>query len=122
MRDRLCSLGNRGMLATALTAVLAVSSFAEAGEEWHSFRADPLVPPAGIEVAPQVIKVSQNAATYRIEPFESAVMTLGHRQGWKRIEWRENLATALEDAKCSGKPLVVVMINKEYGQNDSGFS
>lgn len=83
---------------------------------------DPLVPVGVTLPSEPVIAPAHNLEAYRCEPFECALMTLGHRRDWRRIEWRQDLPAALEEARRCEKPIAVVMMLREYSQFDAGFN
>lgn len=83
--------------------------------------ADP--PPGAVD--PDVgneLDLAANVESLRGEPFERVLMTLEHRQEWRQIEWRKDIASALEESKRVGKPVAVIMMLREYGQESSPFS
>ena len=114
----------RVALLAALLAFLPLAAMA--GEPPVSSMDDPLVPDKNANwtdhVAEQVIRPGHNLEVVRCEPFECALMTLGHRQGWRDVQWRKDINVALADAKRLDKPIAVIMMLNEYNQNDAGFN
>ena len=72
--------------------------------------------------AKQVVAPRHNLEVVRCEPFERALMTLGHRRDWRTIEWRKDVHTALADARRLDKPIAAVLMLNEYSQGDAGFN
>jgi hypothetical protein len=124
MVDRSKRDGSSPPLVALLLPVLLASApgLARAGDA--PARPRPADPPPGA-VDPEVAReldLAANVESLRGEPFERVLMTLEHRQDWRRIAWRKDIAAAMEDSRASGKPIAVVMMLPEYGQTSSPFS